>query len=142
MAGLSAGARALDGIDVFRVGTRHTFSVVRTSLLFAASRRSGRTCSSRTSTRFRCTRRDGARKATVALVPHLFGATAFQEFAAPLAAAVWMAERPLGRAYRGVPFQAISESTADDLAERGIPRASVEVIYPGIDTVAYTPNPA
>ena len=62
-------------------------------------------------------------KRTVALVPHLFGSTAFQEFAAPLAAAVWLAERPLGRAYAHVPFQAISESTADDLAHRGIPRA-------------------
>jgi glycosyltransferase involved in cell wall biosynthesis len=75
----------------------------------------------------------------VALVPHLFGGTAFQELSAPLAAAVWLAERPLGRAYRGVPFEAISMSTADDLAERGIPRATVEVIYPGVDTVGYTP---
>jgi len=76
----------------------------------------------------------------MALVPHLFGGTAFQELAFPLASAVWLAERPLGRVYRGVPFEAISESTADDLARRGIPRGNVEVIYPGIDTVAYTPD--
>jgi glycosyltransferase involved in cell wall biosynthesis len=75
-------------------------------------------------------------------VPHLFGSTAFQEFPAPLAAAVWLAERPLGRDYRNVPFEAISQSTADDLVGRGIPRGSIAVIYPGIDTVAYTPNPA
>src|SRR5215218_4103847 len=75
----------------------------------------------------------------VALVPHLFGGTAFQELAPPLAAAVWLAERPLGRIYRGVPFEAISSSTAADLAERGIPSTAVEVIYPGIDTVTYTP---
>jgi glycosyltransferase involved in cell wall biosynthesis len=78
----------------------------------------------------------------VALVPHLFGGTAFQELAAPLAAAVWLAERPLGRIYRGVPFEAISESTAADLAARGIPRAAVAVIYPGIDTRGYTPDPS
>ena len=76
----------------------------------------------------------------MALVPHLFGGTAFQELAAPLAGAVWLAERPLGRVYRGVPFQAISKSTADDLAGRGIPRDDVTVIYPGIDTIGYTPN--
>jgi glycosyltransferase involved in cell wall biosynthesis len=76
----------------------------------------------------------------VVLVPHLFGGTAFQELAAPLAAAVWLAERPLGRVYRGAPFQAISVSTADDLASRGIPRESVSVIYPGIDTVGYSPD--
>jgi glycosyltransferase involved in cell wall biosynthesis len=79
---------------------------------------------------------------TIALVPHLFGGTAFQELAPPLAAAVWLAERPLGRVYRGVPFEAISTSTAADLADRGIPRRMVEVIYPGIDTVRYTPQPA
>ena len=79
---------------------------------------------------------------TVALVPHLFGSTVFQEAPLPLAAAVWLAERPLPRLYRGVPFQAISESTAEDLAARGIPRGSIEVIYPGIDTAAYTPAPA
>ncbi len=78
---------------------------------------------------------------TVALVPHLFGSTVFQEAPLPLAAAVWLAERPLARAYRGLPFQAISESTAEDLAERGIPRELVRVIYCGIDAQAFTPAP-
>lgn len=78
---------------------------------------------------------------TAALVPHLFGGTAFLELPAPLASAVWLSERPLGRVYRGVPFEAISESTRDDLVARGIPRESVAVIYPGIDTAAYTPSP-
>jgi glycosyltransferase involved in cell wall biosynthesis len=78
----------------------------------------------------------------VAVVPHLFGGTVFQELAVPLAVAVWLAERPIGRVYRAVPFEAISESTADDLAGRGIPRASVRVIYVGIDSGWYTPAPA
>jgi glycosyltransferase involved in cell wall biosynthesis len=129
----------LDGISVYRVGTRHTFP-------FFAHRYYKRTLDGWADVLVEdvnkvplYTPRWGAR-ATVALVPHLFGSTAFQELAAPLAAAVWTAERPLGRAYRNVPFEAISESTADDLAERGIPRGSIDVIYPGIDTVAYTPN--
>ena len=129
----------LDGIEVYRVGTRHTFP-------FFAKRYYNKTLNGWADVLVEdinkvplYTARWGAR-ATVALVPHLFGSTAFQELAAPLAAAVWTAERPLGRAYRNIPFEAISESTADDLAERGIPRQSVEVIYPGIDTVAYTPD--
>ena len=76
---------------------------------------------------------------TAALVPHLFGATAFLELPPPLAAAVWLSERPLGRIYRRTPFEAISESTRDDLVGRGIPRENIEVIYPGIDTTGYTP---
>ena len=129
----------LDGIRVVRVGTRHTFpflahGVFRRKLAGEA---------------FDLLVEDVNKvplytplwggPAVVALVPHLFGGTAFHELAAPLAAAVWLAERPIGLAYRSIPFQAISMSTADDLAERGIPRHSVEVIYPGVDTVGYTP---
>ncbi|HYW29933.1 MAG TPA: glycosyltransferase, partial [Gemmatimonas sp.] len=44
--------------------------------------------------------------ARVALVPHLFGGTAFRELAPPLATAVWLAERPLPWFYRGMAFQA------------------------------------
>lgn len=131
----------LDDIAVYRVGTRHTFP-------FFAHRYYNKILNGWPDVLVEdinkvplYTPRWGA-KHTIALVPHLFGSTAFQELAAPLAAAVWTAERPLGRAYRRIPFEAISESTADDLAERGIPRASVAVIYPGIDTVGYTPNPA
>ncbi|HUX33876.1 MAG TPA: glycosyltransferase family 4 protein [Gemmatimonadaceae bacterium] len=136
-----APARAvLDGIEVHRVGTRHTFP-------FHARRYYARHLAGNCDILVEdvnkvplYTPRWGARR-VMTLVPHLFGGTAFQELAAPLAAAVWLAERPLGRVYGHVPFEAISESTADDLAHRGIPRRSVEVIYPGVDTVGYTPAP-
>lgn len=77
----------------------------------------------------------------VGVVPHLFGSTAFQELPAPVAAAVWLAERPIPWIYRGVDFEAISESTADDLVSRGIPRQRIRVIYCGIDSRHYTPLP-
>ncbi|HWL40044.1 MAG TPA: glycosyltransferase family 4 protein [Gemmatimonadaceae bacterium] len=83
----------------------------------------------------------GAKK-LVAIVHHLFGATVFQEAALPLGAAVWLAERPLGLLYRDTPFQAVSESTAEDLVERGIPRDSIRVVYNGVDSDILTPNPA
>lgn len=78
----------------------------------------------------------------VALVPHLFGGTAFREVSLLMASAVWLAERPLVPIYRGTPFQAISQSTADDLVARGIPREQIRVIYPGVDTAAFSPAPA
>lgn len=136
-------ARAeLDGIQVYRVGTRHTFPFLARQHYERSIRAMGHDVLVEDINKIPLyTPRWGAKK-TVALVPHLFGSTAFQEFPAPMAAAVWFAERPLGLMYAGVPFQAISESTADDLAVRGIPRESVEVIYPGIDSVTYTPNTA
>jgi glycosyltransferase involved in cell wall biosynthesis len=77
----------------------------------------------------------------VALVHHLFGATVFREAPAPLAAAVWLSERPLGALYRKIPFQAVSVSTADDLVKRGIPRHAIRVIYNGVDSSRLTPDP-
>ena len=131
----------LDGIDVFRVGTRHTFPFLAHRYYARDLARWPELLVEDINKIPLYTSRWGA-PSLVALVPHLFGSTAFQEFAAPLAAAVWTAERPLGRMYRDVPFEAISESTAEDLVIRGIPRQSIEVIYPGIDTASYTPNPA
>ena len=82
----------------------------------------------------------GARR-VVACVPHLFGGTAFQELSPPLAAAVWLSERPIPFVYRDTPFEAISESTADDLVGRGIARDHVRVIYPGASCDHFTPDP-
>ncbi len=74
-----------------------------------------------------------------AIVPHLFGTTAFQEAPWPIAATVALAERPIPRLYRRAGFHAISESTRDDLIARGIPAGRVRVIHPGIDAEWYSP---
>ncbi len=131
----------LDGIEVIRAGTRHTFALV-------ARRAFGHELRGR---RFDLLVEDinkiplytprWSSTPVVAVVPHLFGGTVFQELPIPLAALVWLAERPLPRAYRDVPFQVISESTRDDLVERGISRERIRVIYCGIDTAHYTPMP-
>jgi glycosyltransferase involved in cell wall biosynthesis len=76
-----------------------------------------------------------------AIVPHLFGATAFEEAPWPMAAAVWAAERPLARAYRCAGLHAISESTRDDLVARGVRRERIRVIHPGVDIARFTPAP-
>jgi glycosyltransferase involved in cell wall biosynthesis len=77
-----------------------------------------------------------------AIVPHLFGTTAFAEASWPVAAIVWAAERPIPWAYRRAVFHAISDSTRDDLVARGVAPDRIEVIYPGVDTTWYAPDPA
>ena len=76
-----------------------------------------------------------------AVVPHLFGSTAFAEASWPMAAAVWTAERGIPRAYRRAAFHVISNSTRDDLVTRGVAPERIEVIYPGIDAAWYCPDP-
>ena len=133
---------SLDGMEVHRTGSRYTFQ-------FAAWPYYRRVLHARA---FDVVVEDlnkipvwcpywGARR-TVALVHHLFGEIAFQEAPFPMALATWLLERPLGPLYRRVPFQAVSRSTADDLVRRGIPDANIEVIYQGIDTGYFTPEPA
>lgn len=75
-----------------------------------------------------------------AIVPHLFGASAFEEAPWPMAATVWLAERPLARAYRRAGFHAISESTRDDLVARGVRPERIRVIHPGVDSAHYSPD--
>ncbi|MGZ8468861.1 MAG: glycosyltransferase family 4 protein [Gemmatirosa sp.] len=131
----------VDGIDVHRVGTRHSFPFLARSHARRALDLSRYDVLVEDINKVPLyTRRWGVRR-TVGLVPHLFGGTVFQEAPLPLAAAVWLAERPLPLAYRGLPFQAISESTADDLAARGGPRELIRVIYCGIDARSFTPAP-
>lgn len=77
-----------------------------------------------------------------AIIPHLFGSTAFEEAAWPMAATVWLAEQPLPFAYRRAAFHAISESTRDDLVARGVDGHHIRVIHPGVDSVRYRPDPA
>jgi glycosyltransferase involved in cell wall biosynthesis len=76
------------------------------------------------------------------IVPHLFGETAFQEASLPAATLVWLMERPIPRAYRRAGFHVISESTRDDLVERGVDPARIRVIHPGIDSDLLTPDPS
>lgn len=82
-----------------------------------------------------------ARRPFCAIVPHLFGTTAFQEAPLPVAALVALAERPIPRLYRKAGFHAISESTRDDLVARGVAPERIRVIHPGIDCASYAPAP-
>lgn len=78
----------------------------------------------------------------VLVVPHLFGTTAFRELPWPAAALVVAAERPMARVYARAGLHAISASTANDLAVRGFRREAIRVIYPGVDTRVFAPDPA
>ena len=131
-----------DDMRIHRVGTRHTFPFLARRYYADVLAREGEHVLIEDINKIPLfTGRWGAPR-VMALVPHLFGGTAFQEAAAPIATAVWLAERPLAVMYRGIPFEAISESTADDLAARGIPRETIRVIHPGVHADVYTPDPS
>ncbi len=131
----------LDGIEVHRVGTRHTYPLLARAYYARELARNDYDCIVEDINKIPLYSTFWGARKLVALVHHLFGATVFREAPIPLGVAVWFAEQPLGSIYRDVPFQAVSESTADDLVLRGIPRQSIRVIYNGVDSERLTPAP-
>ena len=77
----------------------------------------------------------------VLLVHHLFGSTAFQSASFPVAAATWLLERPVPRAYRSCGIVAVSESTAEDLRQRGLRDGGISIVPNGVDLKRYSPDP-
>jgi len=74
---------------------------------------------------------------TLVVVPHLFSTSVFKEINFALGMYIYLCELPLVRLYRGRKFNVISESTRDDIAERGVPTEDISVIHCGIDGEIY-----
>ena len=130
----------LDGIDVHRVGGRYTLSLAAPTYY----RRRLRT------ERFDVVVEDlnkvpffaplwGVGAPVALIVHHLFGSAAFKEAPLPVAAATWLLELPVPLVFRSTPTVAVSNSTAEDLSRRGIPRSRIEVIPNGVDLDVFTP---
>jgi glycosyltransferase involved in cell wall biosynthesis len=79
---------------------------------------------------------------TLVVIPHLFATTVFQEINFVLGSYIYLAEKPLITVYKGRHFNVISESTADDIAARGVPRKDISVIHCGIDRKVYSHDPS
>lgn len=77
----------------------------------------------------------------LAVVPHLFGTTAYREVGPLKALYVSALESLIPRVYRKCSFVAISESTKKDLVRRGIPGGSISVVPCGIEGTIYRPEP-
>ena len=75
---------------------------------------------------------------TLVVVPHLFSTSVFKEINFLLGLYIYLSEQPLVRVYRGRKFNVISESTADDMVRKGIPREDISVVHCGIDSTVYS----
>lgn len=138
----AAARGGLDGMQVHRAGSRHTFGAVAPGHYRRHLAAEPWDVVVEALNKVPVFTPLWARRPTVLLVHHLFGLTAFREAPFPLAAATWLLERLLPAVYRGVPTQVISHSTADDLVARGLHRRDVAVIHPGVDVSYFAPDPA
>jgi glycosyltransferase involved in cell wall biosynthesis len=68
----------------------------------------------------------------IAVNHHLFGTSAFLQITWPIAATVVAIEKLIPLVYRRMPFLAVSESSKQDLVERGVPAERIDLLYNGI----------
>ena len=136
----SPATAVLNGICIERHGGRHSFAMIGRSAVRRALAAERPDVLVEDINKLPLYLSLGTRIPFCAIVPHLFGTTAFAEAPWPMAATVWAAERPLARAYHRAGFHAISESTRDDLVARGVDPRRVRVIHPGIDHQLFTPD--
>lgn len=132
----------LQGIDVRRVGGRHTFALRGRGAVRRELQRERFDVVVEDINKLPLYVPSLTRLPVYVIIPHLFGTTAFREASWPVATVVWLAEQAIPRLYRGAAFHAISDSTRDDLVRRGIDGAAIRVISPGVDASWYTPDPA
>lgn len=140
--GFAGGAaeEMVEGIGVHRVGDRHSFALKGRAAIRAALRDQPTDVLVDDINKLPLYTPSLTRLPVYAIIPHLFGTTAFREVSWPMAAAVWLAELAIPGIYAKAWFHAISDSTRDDLVARGIPRERIVVVYPGVDAVRYTPS--
>jgi glycosyltransferase involved in cell wall biosynthesis len=81
-----------------------------------------------------------SRAPVLAVIPHLFGAAAFDQFNPIVASIVYALERPVRWVYRHSDFLVISKSTREDLIARGFAAERISVIHCGIDRTLYNPD--
>jgi glycosyltransferase involved in cell wall biosynthesis len=132
----------VDAIQVTRIGGRHSFALSAHGAVRQALRETPFDVIVEDINKVPLFLPTLTRLPFVAIVPHLFGTTAFAEASVPMAAVVWGAELPIPWVYKNARFHAISESTRDDLVRRGVPSERVVVIHPGVDSTVYRPDPA
>ena len=131
----------VDGIEVHRSGDRHSFALIGRASVRRALKAERPDVVIDDVNKLPLCIPTLTELPVYAVIPHLFGSTAFSEVSWPMATVVWGAERLLPICYRKSWFHAISESTRDDLVARGIPAHRITVVHPGVDSEHFIPDP-
>jgi hypothetical protein len=131
----------VDGIQVTRVAGRHSFAVKGRGAARRALRERAFDVVIEDINKLPLFLPMLTRLPFVAIVPHLFGTTAFAEASAPMATIVWAAELPIPWVYRKAAFHAISESTRDDRSAGEFHRSGLWLFIRGWTRKRIDPTP-
>jgi glycosyltransferase involved in cell wall biosynthesis len=127
----------LDGIKIFRVGSRNTFNfhVPKAYRKIRDSEEFGLVIEDLNKIPF--FGGNFIRERRIALIHHLFGGTIFIETNPLSASYVYYSEKLIPKHYKNIPIVAVSKSSKNEIVKMGIPEENVTVVYNGVDLKSY-----
>ncbi|MFQ5668878.1 MAG: glycosyltransferase family 4 protein, partial [Candidatus Binatia bacterium] len=130
----------LDGVRILRVGNQATVNMAAAVAALRLARREGVDVFVESLCKLPFLLPVFTKIPVLPVVLHLFGHTVFYETNPLLASYVWLFEKLIPPVYRGLPFVALSASTASDIRRRGVRASRLDIIPPGLDLQRYAAN--
>lgn len=131
----------VDGIEVHRLGTRHTLSMLAPAYYRQKLSEQSFDLVVEDLNKVPFFSPLWSKVPVTLLVHHLFGFSAFRGASFPVALLSCLLEMPIPLIFRNVPTIAVSRSTSEDLIKRGMSSDQITVIPNGIDYQEFTPSP-
>ncbi len=127
----------IDGIKIYRVGSRNTFNfyVPKAYRNITKDEKVDLVVEDLNKIPFFGGR--FIREKRIALIHHLFGKTIFTETNPLSASYVYYSEKFIPKHYKKVPIIAVSKSSKNEMVKMGVPEKNVEVVYNGVDPKDY-----
>ncbi len=127
----------LDGIKIYRVGSRNTFNfhVPKAYRKIRKSEKFDLVIEDLNKIPF--FGGNFIREKRTALIHHLFGETIFTETDPLSASYVYFSEKLIPKHYKNIPIVAVSKSSKNEIVGMGIPEENVKIVYNGVDLKSY-----
>jgi glycosyltransferase involved in cell wall biosynthesis len=127
----------IDGIKIYRVGSRNTFNFHVPKAYKKITKRENVELVIEDLNKIPFFGGLFIKEKRIAFIHHLFGKTIYTETNPLFASYVYFSEKLVPKHYKNVPVIAISESSKSEIVEMGIPKKNVKIIYNGVDLRSY-----
>lgn len=133
-------SECIDGIEVVRAGSRHIFNFVVPGAYARLSREKQFDIVVDDINKIPFYTPAFVRKPLIGIVHHLFGDSIFIEAPYPKALYVNMTERLIPSMYRRMPIAVVSNSTKEELIDKGFKANKLHLIFNGVNLDLYQPR--
>ena len=127
----------IDGIRIIRKGSRNLFNYIVPFKYFKLSRKNNFDVVIDDINKIPFFTPLFVKKPLIGIIHHLFGSSIFIETNFFTALYVNFAERLIPAIYRNIPMTVVSNSTKDELINKGFDTQNISIIYNGVDTSNY-----